>query len=440
MATAKNSNEITSERELQVAIYDDPSILDGAWPEGDLPRWVFIRREMDTPVDSIPEHNLLLDFLLVDAEARPTLVETKLSSSTETRRTIVGQLLEYAAHAKGWDINDLRYDYEDPDDARLRILNDIPSPKIYASADDFWRRLCENLRDSRMNLVFAADDFPQETKAIAEFLDAVTKDDLSVRICAPNDINLSSTRPRRPSRRRPSIYVEERALTEAVPVEDRSFNISIDADLVPLINLRHCRGQRGIMTPGYINSLLPEEARDALHQILSTAHHAGACLRPRSQSLIICVDTPAWSSPVNIGWLDPPESSSYSWGKAGAFTFGYAGDIFKDDSLPGDRLYATLEQFAVSIAELGQRTPRWDSETTRAHAVPYPQAVDSISQLCECLMKVISELQELESEEPNGTRPDLEPAIAPPPMLNQQGLGEALMEALRQETRQDETG
>ena len=431
MTTTNNSSEIASERELQVAIYDDPSILDEAWPEGNPPRWVFIRREMDTPVDSTPEHNLLLDFLLVDDEAHPTLVETKISSSTETRRTIVGQLLEYAAHAKGWDVRDLQFDYENPVDTRLRVLSEIPSPDIYSSTDDFWRRLRENLDNNHMTLVFLADDFPQETKITAEFLDAVTKDNLSVRIYAPSGINLSSERPRGPAQRRPTIHTEERMLPGSVSTEDRSFSATTDIDLVPLSSLRHCRGNRGIMTPQYLNSLLPEEVRDALHQILSTVHHAGACLKPRAQSLIICVDARAWPSPINVGWLDPPSSSKNSWGQAGTFTFGYSGDTFKADHLPGDQLYVILENFASEIAKFTHMPQLWPSETTRAYAIEYPDVVANLDLLCECLYRTISLIQELETEEPNGTRPAVEPAPAPPAAPSQQGLGKALLDALR---------
>ena len=444
MTAADNSNEISEERDLQSAIYDDPSILDEAWPEGESPSWAFICREKSIPIDSIPQHDLSLDLLFVDEDAQPTLVETKLSSNIEIRRTIVGQLLEYAAHVKNCDVNELRHNYEDPDDAHFRVLTDIRSLETYASVDDFWQQLRENLDNSRMTLLFAADDFPQETKTTAAFLDAMTKDNLSIRICAPSGINFSSTRSSRPAQQRPAIHAEERTLSESISVEDRSSSATADVELVPLADLRYCRRSRGTMTPEHLSSLLPEEAHDALHRILSAAHHAGACLKPRSQSLIICVDTLAWREPksplINIGWLDPPRSSSHSWGQAGTFTFGYAGDIFGDGRLPGDQLYAALEQFAANIASIGQPTPLWENSTkTRAHSVLYHHAVAHIDELCEYLMKAIATIRELSPEEPNGTRPVLELVPAPRTGTNQQGLGEALLEALREANSQNES-
>lgn len=294
MATAKNSNEITSERELQVAIYDDPSILDGAWPEGDLPRWVFIRREMDTSVDSIPEHNLLLDFLLVDAEARPTLVETKLSSSTETRRTIVGQLLEYAAHAKGWDIRDLQFDYENAVDTRLRVLSEIPSPEIYASADDFWRRLRENLENNHMTLVFLADDFPQETKITAEFLDTVTKDNLSVRIYAPNGINLSSERPRGPARRRPTTRLVHPTAAGTFSAKEPSVDTAPIADQdSPLWKWAMCIRQACPMNDGSGKAYWPNAIAGAGKSPGSDAYEAAALTQISDAGGILRIKLPS---------------------------------------------------------------------------------------------------------------------------------------------------
>jgi len=41
-----------------------------------------------------------VDHFFVDQEAIPTVVEVKRSSDTRIRREVVGQMLDYAAHAK----------------------------------------------------------------------------------------------------------------------------------------------------------------------------------------------------------------------------------------------------------------------------------------------------------------------------------------------------
>ena len=72
-----------------------------------------------------------IDLLIVDQDAVPTLAEVKLGSNPEIRRTVVGQMLEYAAHAaQTWTADELRGAFEescsarkrDPDDELARLL------------------------------------------------------------------------------------------------------------------------------------------------------------------------------------------------------------------------------------------------------------------------------------------------------------------------------
>ena len=50
-----------------------------------------------------------VDHLVIDQDAVPTLAEVKRGSNPEIRRTIVGRLLEYAAHAsETWTAEELR--------------------------------------------------------------------------------------------------------------------------------------------------------------------------------------------------------------------------------------------------------------------------------------------------------------------------------------------
>ena len=101
----------------------------------------------------------------------PTLVETKRSNNTEIRRSIVGQMLDYAAYARRtWKIDDIRRAFEDagpnPDDALSELLQSESEPDV----DDFWQRVETNLRAARMRLLFVADDIPDELAHVVEFL------------------------------------------------------------------------------------------------------------------------------------------------------------------------------------------------------------------------------------------------------------------------------
>ena len=398
MTTANNSNEIGEERDLQAAIYDDPSILDEAWPEGNRPRWVFICREKSIPVDSIPQHDLSLDLLFVGEDARPTLVETKLSSNIEIRRTIVGQLLEYAAHVKNCNVDELRRDYEYPDDARLRVLADIRSLETYASADDFWQQLRENLDNGRMTLLFAADDFPQETQTTAAFLDAMTKDNLNVRACAPSGINLSSTRPSRPAQQQPStnkdVHSTINADTSRMPAA-----LSPQEETFRLADLPYVKSPKaGYMTAEKLYSHLTPLARSAMLRLVKAAYDSDAQFEAEKYSLVINAKTDLWHRPIKLIWLDPPapQSRRNSYGVPGTFTFGYGGGIFNQRE-PGPDLLASLRRWnSLFEGRQYERRPG-DAIHNRQWMLSYDQVIRDLAILCDHLVETIDNLRTLDS-------------------------------------------
>ncbi len=104
------------EDELQALIAEHPEVLDGEQMRpGDPLRWILITREQgiaESPSDAAARW--AVDHLIVDQDAVPTLVEVKRGSNAEIRRTVVGQMLEYAAHAaRTWTADTLRRAFEE---------------------------------------------------------------------------------------------------------------------------------------------------------------------------------------------------------------------------------------------------------------------------------------------------------------------------------------
>ena len=80
---------------------------------GDPRRWILISREKGIAETSDAAARWAIDHLIVDQDAVPTLAEVKRGSNPEIRRTIVGQMLEYAAHAaQTWTADELRRTFE----------------------------------------------------------------------------------------------------------------------------------------------------------------------------------------------------------------------------------------------------------------------------------------------------------------------------------------
>ena len=109
-----------SEDELQQLIAAYPELLDGEQMRpGDPRRWILITREQGIAETPGEHDRWAVDHLIIDQEAMPTLVEVKLRSNTEIRRTVVGQLLEYAAHAaQTWSADELRRRFRESSSAQ----------------------------------------------------------------------------------------------------------------------------------------------------------------------------------------------------------------------------------------------------------------------------------------------------------------------------------
>ena len=167
-----------NEDELQKLIAEHPELLDGEQMRpGDPRRWILITREQGIAETPGEHDRWAVDHLIIDQEAMPTLAEVKLRSNTEIRRTVVGQLLEYAAHAaRTWSADELRRTFRastiarggDPD-RELAALLQVDSER---EADHFWELVAENLDARRLRLLFVADEIPAELARVTEFLNA----------------------------------------------------------------------------------------------------------------------------------------------------------------------------------------------------------------------------------------------------------------------------
>ncbi len=153
-----------------------PELLDGEQIQpGNPRRWILITREKGIAKTSNVAARWAIDHLIIDQDAMPTLVEVKRGSNPEIRCTIVGQMLEYAAHAaQTWTADELRRTFEqrtneqklDPGDELAVLLQLDGEP----DADKFWQDVATNLAAKRLRLLFVADDIPDPLKRVVEFL------------------------------------------------------------------------------------------------------------------------------------------------------------------------------------------------------------------------------------------------------------------------------
>ena len=142
---------------------------------GDPRRWLLISREKGIAEAAGEGARWAVDHLLVDQDARPTLAEVKRRWNPEIRRTIIGQLHEYAAHAsETWTAKELRETFEHS----AKNRNSDPQEELAAllqtgtetNPDAFWDNVATNLAANRLRLLFISDRIPDELARVVTFL------------------------------------------------------------------------------------------------------------------------------------------------------------------------------------------------------------------------------------------------------------------------------
>jgi hypothetical protein len=165
----------TLESGLQELIEQHPQIIPGSQiAPGRLepPRFTLLCREMSVGSWS-------LDFLLIDQYGIPTLVEAKLAENPESRRAVVGQIIEYATNASEfWSGGKLREKASNYLNSRGKNIEDVVTQLIKNSEhneETFWQMVEKNLEEDRLRLIIATDELRPEVRKIIEFLNRETK-------------------------------------------------------------------------------------------------------------------------------------------------------------------------------------------------------------------------------------------------------------------------
>ena len=356
----------STEDDLQELIALHPELLDGEQIRpGDPRRWILITREKgiaDTPGSA---SRWALDHLIVDQDAVPTLVEVKRGSNPELRRTIVGQMLEYAAHAsETWTVDELRQTFEesvkDPDEEIRRLLQADGE----RDTDVFWESVARNLAARRLRLLFVADEIPDPLEKVVEFLNA----------------------------QMPNI--------EVLAVEIKQFRGGSSQTLVPRVlgrtaatTGRSTSVQRLKLTrETFLDEFIEEETRNAAARLLDVALEYGAVFEWGPSGVSVRGVCSRWKQPITVAWLYPPSKGERGWMRTRHFTFGVG--ILDYDPGPDEELRGILHQYVDGFRD-DPFTTDASSRGVMAWAFGYKDAAQHIDLLAERFAKVLSELKSL---------------------------------------------
>lgn len=359
---AMEERSFSTEDELQALIAEHPELLDGEQiSPGDARRWILVSREKGIAESSGAAARWAVDLLIIGQDAVPTLVELKRGSNPEIRRTIIGQLLEYAAHAsETWTAQDLRALFDshakargaDPRDEIEKLLeSDV------IDAEQFWTNVATNLAAKRLRLLFVADHIPDPLARVVAFLN------------------------------------EQMSNVEVLAVEIKRFTGKSGETLVPRVigRLSAHTARRRRTRESTLDGFDDTKVRGVAERLLDVAEQSGAVVDYYGQGngLSIRAQCPEWSAPISVAWLYPRNKPGYM--RTRDFSFG-AEAVFEPE-LPQD-VRAVLE------AWVGQFSPMdfaedVSSKGVKAWAVSHDRVVECQDLLVEGLRDVLSKLASL---------------------------------------------
>ena len=364
---ALEERRFSKEDDLQALIEKHPELLDGEQiSPGNARRWLLITREKGIAPSSGEAARWSVDHLIIDQDAIPTLVEVKRGSNPEIRRTIVGQLLEYAAHAsETWTASELRNAFEKQStaqelDSADKLAEFLQRDEDY-DVDEFWENVATNLVAKRLRLLFVADYIPDPLAQVVSFLNA----------------------------QMPSI--------EVLAVEVKRFHGESSQTLVPRVIgrtsvvRRQSAAVQKLNRDTFLESFASADVQKLAGQLLDVAEQPGCYVYYGTSGVSIRVICPIWRWHLSVAWLYPRQGTG--WMRTKDFSFGVA--AYSDDfpEVLRETLSLWTDQFANDTF-----IKNVSSKDTKAWAYSHDDAVKHQDILIDRLRKVISELTALQPE------------------------------------------
>lgn len=120
-----------------------------------------------------------IDILLLDNSGVLTIVETKLYQNREIRRTIIGQVIEYASHLiMEWTKEDVRNsanEYWQKMDKNFDVYLCEAFSISSSEIESFWDKVQDNLNKWKIRIIVVADKIPKELHQVIEFINRSSK-------------------------------------------------------------------------------------------------------------------------------------------------------------------------------------------------------------------------------------------------------------------------
>ena len=353
------------EDHLQALIADHPQLLAGEQIDPAAPRrWILISREQGIADTEGASDRWSLDHLLIDQDAIPTLVEVKRGESRRTRREVVGQMLDYAAHAPTtWAVDDIRRSFEESRDNADEVLDELLDSDGEPDVDGFWEQVRVNLVAKRIRLLFVADEIPDTLESVVTFLN------------------------------------EQMPNIEVLAVEIKRFSGESQRQmLVPRVLGRDTTSSSSDRSTSqrmtrqtFLDRFDDPSTREAARRLLEVVDaEKGVGFNWGRNRVTIRARCPLWKNRISVAWLYPVSGQNQNR-LARDLAFGMQPS---DDHPPElkEQLDNWVNQFAADDFSHKHQAP-----DALAYYVKHEDVAANIDVLCDRLKKVLTDLKDLES-------------------------------------------
>ena len=118
-----------------------------------------------------------VDLLFIDKDGLLTVVETKLAKNPEARRTVIGQIIEYASYISQWTTDDVyRIANEHLKSNLDEVMENISGGHFLD--ENFRSNIGEKLRNGKIRLIIAVDELIEPLRATVTFLNSFSTFDI----------------------------------------------------------------------------------------------------------------------------------------------------------------------------------------------------------------------------------------------------------------------
>ncbi len=291
-----HSDRAFTENFIQDLVFHHPDVLPAAELDETKSPLVPVGREIATDVGPI-------DALFVSPSGGITVVEAKLWRNPESRREVVGQIIDYAQNLSTWSYERLDQTYRQATGSSLWGLVSAQdkgrSPEAEAA---FVDTVSKSLREGRFLLLIVGDGIREEVERMASYVQSAPQLQFHLALVELRIFESTTGHVRVVV---PSVVARTAEVSRAVVTVDVADEASV-AVSVSVPNDDAPRSRQKLSEDEFLGQFLDPEYRWAVDELFQFAHGRGLVVNIGDRGASLRVPIEAATTPLTIAWLNPP--------------------------------------------------------------------------------------------------------------------------------------